>query len=86
MSITLGMTEAPWTDKQVAHINYYQRARAFHPFTCECEHPQRNARLVATNTELRCDHCHYTQTWVYDEMADGSAMKTYDEMVARLKQ
>lgn len=60
-----------WTDEQVRHINEFQRSGAFHPFTCNCPHPERNDRLTAYPDGLRCGHCSYHQTWVHDFMADG---------------
>jgi hypothetical protein len=78
------MSEAPWTDQEVANINEFQRGGAFHPFTCACPHPQRNDRLVAHNDGLRCDHCGFTQTWVHSFMSDGSAMKSHRELMEQI--
>lgn len=57
------MIKAPWTDEQVADLNYYQDSGVFHPYTCgndECRHKFRD-NLIATNAGWICPHCDYTQ-------------------------
>lgn len=76
--------ERIWTDEQVRNINEFQRSGAMHPFTCSCPHPERNYRLIAHPDGLRCDHCGHHQTWVHPFMADGAAVRSHNEMMARL--
>ena len=58
---------APWTDAQVENLNFYQRARLFHPFTCgrRDEHRDNPGILVAERDGWRCpaDGCDYRQKW-----------------------
>jgi hypothetical protein len=75
---------APWSDEQVENINRFQNAGAFHPFTCNCPHPERNYKLKATNEGLRCTDCGWDQRWVHVFMADGSAMANWEESMSRL--
>jgi hypothetical protein len=75
---------APWSDEQVENINYYQQAGAFHPFTCRCPHPVRNSRLKAFSERLFCEHCKFEQLWVFPHMADGSAMKSWEDGMRKI--
>lgn len=75
---------APWSDEQVANINRFQNAGAFHPFTCNCPHPARNYRLKAFTDRLFCEHCGFEQLWVFPDMANGSAMRSWEESMTRI--
>lgn len=57
------MIKAPWTDEQVATLNYYQESGVFHPYTCGGE--KCRADLVATVNGWTCPQCDYTQDWAY---------------------
>lgn len=60
---------APFTDKQVAGLNAYQRNAPMHPFTCVTHS---NEPLVAVRVGWRCRHCDYRQYWAWAWMADTS--------------
>ena len=66
---------APWTQEQVDRLNEYQRAGAFHPFTCPREHSCSErlygaVELVATVDGWVCPKdCDYTQDWAHAMMA-----------------
>jgi hypothetical protein len=62
--------QAPFTDDQVASLNAYQGAGAFHPFTCGTESCR--GALLATRDGWRCPRCDYRQPWAWEWMADWS--------------
>jgi hypothetical protein len=63
---------APWTDDQVANLNWHQTARLFHPFTCgrREHHPDNEGVLVAERDGWVCpaDGCGYRQGWALPHM------------------
>jgi len=61
---------SPFSDEQVASINAYQAAGAFHPFTCGTDSCR--GILVAANDGLRCPRCGFRQHWAWGWMADWS--------------
>lgn len=60
---------APFTKRQVRHLNEWQQRDDVHPFTCPC-----GATLVAETDGWRCSEagCDYRQNWAHDFMAKPS--------------
>lgn len=67
---------APFTPKQVEHLNAWQKAGRFHPFTCgsgnrtDKNHLDGEGVLVATEAGWHCPYCDYKQNWCHDFMAE----------------
>lgn len=66
------MTQAPFTQDQINHIDEYQHAGIVHELTCANGH----GALVAEAAGLSCPQCEYTQDWVPDGVADGSFLQS----------
>lgn len=66
------MLKALWTDEQVENLNKYQKAGAFHPFTCGNNgmpgYHAGQSDLVATKAGWICPLCDYTQDWAHEFM------------------
>jgi hypothetical protein len=80
-----GITRAPWTADEVASLNAYQQAGAYHPFTCgddacRAADPLKQAPLTASPDGWRCPRCEYTQNWAHTWMTDGSWLQPADRM------
>jgi hypothetical protein len=64
---------SPWTDEQVAHLNAFQQAGRFHPFTCGLrdQHRDNPGILVAARDGWSCpaNGCDYRQNWAHPFMA-----------------
>lgn len=73
----------PWTEKEVANINAFQKSGAMHPLTCGCgsdDHP--NRVLVARTDGLHCPNgrCTWLQTTgVERALADGSLLQSISD-------
>jgi hypothetical protein len=61
---------APWTDAEVANLNYWQTCGYVHPFTCPNNHPG-DRDLVAHRDGWHCPNCVYTQSWAHEMMLEG---------------
>lgn len=73
--------KAPFTDKQVAGLNYYQKSGGFHEFTCGGKnHPsETDNTLIATNEGWICPNCDYKQNWAHSFMAMKKAGIVVDD-------
>ena len=62
MSDELAYIYAPWDDETVEKLNRYQKAGAFHPYTCMCPS---SPKLTATREGWKCDRCDWFQEWAF---------------------
>jgi hypothetical protein len=64
--------KAPWSLEQTQHLNDFQHASLYHPFTCrnrgDGEH-EGEGLLRATTDGWVCPSCDYTQDWAHPFMA-----------------
>jgi hypothetical protein len=82
---------APWTDDQVANLNWHQTARLFHPFTCgrREHHPDNEGVLAAEPDGWVCpaNGCGYQQGWAHPHMTKPptQAMVAAEAQRARMR-
>lgn len=66
---------APWTDKQVEALNFYQKSGRLHPYTCGGGGgPCSGVDLVATNNGWVCPQCGRLQTDVIKDIFEVVAL------------
>jgi hypothetical protein len=68
-----GISEAPWTNEQVANIQSFQDSGRMHPFTCANQASHIDGSRDPLEPHIygmvcKADGCGYIQTWVHDFM------------------
>lgn len=63
------VTRAPWSETEVANLNWWQHRISVHPFTCGGDHAETRV-LVALETGWVCPDstCDYVQDWAWRMM------------------
>ncbi len=84
---------APWRPSEVASLNEYQNAGAWHPFTCPNRDlsPHRTGSqdvgmLEASAAGWICPDCGYMQDWAHDWMVDGTWRMLFAENLRMLEE
>jgi hypothetical protein len=63
----------PWTEEQVANLNFWQTCGFVHPYTCECGN-----NLFATRDGFACAFCGYKQDWCHADTANRRPVNPFD--------